>query len=186
MRHAEIFIPLHFHVLHCFEPPMEVTNFLLTRSDMRYRMSPAHTNCSRRSYPTEPILSGPNRTTTRRFSCTNNTPDHSGGLRVLSLFDRVGMMTDHAEHCAIMLSSRWREIRACNGNVCGESKSQNSHESLLDLTFLIAATAPKAPIYCYLISRQRLSICQPLGLHVLSAQPRFLIISQGEAYEQSL
>src|SRR5436853_4905965 len=41
----------------------------------------------------------------------------------------------------------WREIRACNGNVCGEPKRQNSHESLLDLTCLVAATAPKAPMY---------------------------------------
>jgi len=45
------------------------------------------------------------------------------------------------------LNSRWREIRACNHNVCGEAKSQNSHDSLLDLTFLIAATDPKEPIY---------------------------------------
>src|SRR5262245_6635350 len=37
--------------------------------------------------------------------------------------------------------SRWREIRACNDNICGESKSQNFHDRLLDLTFLIAATA---------------------------------------------
>ena len=29
---------------------------------------------------------------------------------------------------------RWRETRACNDNTCGESKGQNSHESLLDLT----------------------------------------------------
>jgi hypothetical protein len=43
--------------------------------------------------------------------------------------------------------SRWREILARNDNTCGESKSQNSHESLLDLTFLIAATDPKAPVY---------------------------------------
>jgi hypothetical protein len=42
---------------------------------------------------------------------------------------------------------RWREIRACNDNACGESKSQNFHESLLDLTFLIASTDPKASIY---------------------------------------
>src|SRR2546430_2087310 len=41
--------------------------------------------------------------------------------------------------------SRWREIRACNDNACGESKSQNFHDSLLDLTFLIVATDPKAP-----------------------------------------
>ena len=45
------------------------------------------------------------------------------------------------------IASRWREIRACNDNACGESKSQNYHDSLLDLTFLIAATDPKAPIY---------------------------------------
>ena len=38
------------------------------------------------------------------------------------------------------LHSRWREIRARNDNACGESKSQNSHESLLDLTCLIAVT----------------------------------------------
>src|SRR4029450_10481407 len=55
------------------------------------------------------------------------------------------------------IGSRWREIRACNDNACGESKSHNSHESLLDYTFLIAATESKAPIYCYLISRQRLA-----------------------------
>ena len=43
--------------------------------------------------------------------------------------------------------SRWREIRACNDNTCGESKSQNFHDGLLDRTFLITATDPKAPIY---------------------------------------
>src|SRR5215831_11329913 len=43
--------------------------------------------------------------------------------------------------------SRWHEMRACKDNVCGESKGQNSHDSLLDITFLIAATAPEAPIY---------------------------------------
>jgi hypothetical protein len=43
--------------------------------------------------------------------------------------------------------SRWREIRVCNDNACGESKSQNFHDSLLDLTFLVAATDPKAQIY---------------------------------------
>jgi hypothetical protein len=46
-----------------------------------------------------------------------------------------------------MITSRWREIRTCNNNACGESKSQNSHESLLDLTFVIAATDPKTLIY---------------------------------------
>src|SRR5215510_1234654 len=34
-------------------------------------------------------------------------------------------------------------------------RGQNFHESLLDLTFLIAATAPKAPMYWYFISRQQ-------------------------------
>ena len=43
--------------------------------------------------------------------------------------------------------SRWREMRACNDNACGESKDQNSDDSLLDLTFLIAATDPKSSIY---------------------------------------
>ena len=38
-------------------------------------------------------------------------------------------------------------MRARNDNACGESKGQNFHDSLSDLTFLIAATAPKAPIY---------------------------------------
>ena len=44
-------------------------------------------------------------------------------------------------------TSRWREIRACNDKACGESKGQNFHESLLDPTFLVVATTPKAPIY---------------------------------------
>ena len=50
---------------------------------------------------------------------------------------------------AVLLSlySRWREMWACTDNACGEAKSQNFHESLLDLTFFIAATAPKTPIY---------------------------------------
>src|SRR5712691_1922511 len=43
--------------------------------------------------------------------------------------------------------SRWREIWACNSNVCGESTGQNSQESLLALTCLIDATAPKSSIY---------------------------------------
>jgi len=30
------------------------------------------------------------------------------------------------------LFCRWREIRVCNDNACGESKRQNSHDSLLD------------------------------------------------------
>ena len=45
------------------------------------------------------------------------------------------------------LYSRWREMRACNDNACRESKSQNSRDSLLDLTVLIVATDPKSPIY---------------------------------------
>jgi len=45
------------------------------------------------------------------------------------------------------LDRRWREMRACNDNTCGESKGQNSHDSLLDLTFLIVATDPKVSIY---------------------------------------
>ena len=39
------------------------------------------------------------------------------------------------------------EILARNDKTCGDSKSQNSHESLLDLPFLSAATDPKAPVY---------------------------------------
>jgi hypothetical protein len=38
-------------------------------------------------------------------------------------------------------------MRACNDNICGEAKGQNSHDSLLDLTFLIVATDRKAPMY---------------------------------------
>ena len=38
---------------------------------------------------------------------------------------------------------RWREMRACHGNVCEESKRQNFHESFLDLAFLIDATTHK-------------------------------------------
>jgi|GraSoiStandDraft_46_1057282.scaffolds.fasta_scaffold261614_1 hypothetical protein len=30
------------------------------------------------------------------------------------------------------VASHWREMRACNDNACGESKSQNSSESLLE------------------------------------------------------
>src|SRR5262245_27536420 len=45
------------------------------------------------------------------------------------------------------LFCRWRKIRACNDNAWGASKSQNSHDNLLALTFLIAATDPKAPMY---------------------------------------
>jgi hypothetical protein len=33
-----------------------------------------------------------------------------------------------------LLNSRWREIRACNDNACGESKDQNFHDSLLNPT----------------------------------------------------
>ena len=45
------FHTLHFHVLHCFEPPMEVTNFRLTRDPMKSRMSFTHTNCPRPRTP---------------------------------------------------------------------------------------------------------------------------------------
>jgi hypothetical protein len=45
------------------------------------------------------------------------------------------------------IASRWREIRACNNNTCGESKGQNSHDSLLALPFLIVAIDRKASIY---------------------------------------
>ena len=48
---------------------------------------------------------------------------------------------------AVGLIRRWREIRACTDNAWGESKGQNSHESLLDLTFWVTATDPKAAIY---------------------------------------
>jgi len=43
--------------------------------------------------------------------------------------------------------SRWREIQGCNDNVCGESKGQKVQDTLSNLTCLIAATDPKAPIY---------------------------------------
>src|SRR5215475_9106096 len=49
-------------------------------------------------------------------------------------------------------------MRVCTDNACGESKSQNFHKRLLALSFLIAATAPQAPMYCYCISRQRLTM----------------------------
>ena len=52
-----------------------------------------------------------------------------------------------AAFALLLLYCRWREILARNDNTCGDSKRQNSHESLLDLTFLIAATDPKAPVY---------------------------------------
>jgi len=54
---------------------------------------------------------------------------------------------DVAASDMVCVMSRWREIRACNDNTCGESKGQNSHRSLLDLTCLIAATDPKALMY---------------------------------------
>jgi hypothetical protein len=58
------------------------------------------------------------------------------------------LAAQHEDRLATMQrDSRWREIRACNDNACGELKSQNSHDSLLDLPFLIAATDPKASIY---------------------------------------
>jgi len=43
----------------------------------------------------------------------------------------------------IGVDSRWREMWACNGNVCGESTEQNSHASLVDCTFWITAIDPK-------------------------------------------
>ena len=46
-----------------------------------------------------------------------------------------------------LIISRWREIRACNSNTYGESKGQNFHDNLMDLTCLSAAIDPKAPIY---------------------------------------
>ena len=48
--------------------------------------------------------------------------------------------------------TRWGKLiiqrkNSPSGRACGESKRQNSHASLLDLTCLIAATDLKAPIY---------------------------------------
>jgi hypothetical protein len=74
------------------------------------------------------------------------------------------------------ISSRWREMRACNDNVCGESKSQNSPDSLLDLTSLIAATDPKVPIYCHLISRQRLFSSTTLLSWIRGCQARSQLV----------
>jgi hypothetical protein len=68
-----------------------------------------------------------------------------------------GRYHPHLRPRELPVTSRWCEIRACNNNACGESKSHNSPESLLDLTVWIAATNPKVPIYWYLISRQRLT-----------------------------
>ena len=70
----------------------------------------------------------------------------------LRFFDRSAAVQQSGDNLTrrrsmTWLHSRWREIRARNDNACGESKSQNSHESLLDLTFLIAVTDHKAPIY---------------------------------------
>jgi hypothetical protein len=44
-----------------------------------------------------------------------------------------GLSTAYENSGAIFsrVFSRWREILACNDNVCGESKGQNSHKSLL-------------------------------------------------------
>jgi hypothetical protein len=61
--------------------------------------------------------------------------------------DRPGLPRSDVLVSSHGLVCRWREIRACNDNACGESKSQNFHESFLNLTFLIAATDPKALIY---------------------------------------
>ena len=43
--------------------------------------------------------------------------------------------------------SRWRAMRACTDNACGESTGHNSHERLLDLIISIFADGPKLPIY---------------------------------------
>jgi Resolvase, N terminal domain len=76
-----------------------------------------------------------------------------GDTLVVWRLDRLGRSLRHLIETITKLNnrkigfSRWREIRACNGNACGESKGQNVHDSLLDPTFLIVATNPKAPIY---------------------------------------
>ena len=51
----------------------------------------------------------------------------------------------HLRPRELPVTRRWRDMRACNDNACGASKSHNSHESLLDLTCLVAATDPKHP-----------------------------------------
>ena len=60
-------------------------------------------------------------------------------LRKFLFFVRDGAVSHKDEedqnNQAACLNSRWREMRACNDNACGESKSQNFHESLLDRTF---------------------------------------------------
>ena len=45
-----------FHTLCRFEPCVEVTIFLLTRDDLRYKMPLASKHCSRRLSTAEPIL----------------------------------------------------------------------------------------------------------------------------------
>jgi len=80
----------------------------------------------------------------------------------------------------LSITGRWREMLACNDNTCGESKNQNAHASLLDLTCLIAATNSKPSIYCYCIARQRLAgpmILTPLGGVV---RPAILRLRQGD------
>src|SRR5215510_8987563 len=57
--------------------------------------------------------------------------------RVAGLVYIAALAPDEDETSQSLLDSRWREIRACNDNACGESKGQNFHESLLDRTFLI-------------------------------------------------
>jgi hypothetical protein len=42
--------------LHQLAPPMEVTNFRLTRNPMKYRMPLTPTTCPSRQHITEPIL----------------------------------------------------------------------------------------------------------------------------------
>jgi hypothetical protein len=78
---------------------------------------------------------------------------HSSSLPPARLRITCTMLPDHykdvikPQHTHAAVVSPWREIQVCNDNFGGESKSQNFHESLLDLTFLIAATATKTPIY---------------------------------------
>jgi len=50
---------LPFPVVHQFKLYVEVTNFLLTRGDMKDRMPLAHTNCPRLQHIPEPILTEP-------------------------------------------------------------------------------------------------------------------------------
>jgi hypothetical protein len=64
-----------------------------------------------------------------------------------SLFQIVVVWVAFSQAQPPAVISRWREMRACNNNTCGESKGQNSHDSLLALPFLIVAIDRKASIY---------------------------------------